>query len=126
MSFSVSGQNVTVVGAARSGIAAALLLAERGARVTLTDARPELEPLAAVSCATQASTIELGGHRRETFTSADLMVLSPGVPLDQPAIVAARRAGVPSDGRDRAGVALAERTHRGDHRHARASRRRPP
>ena len=38
--------------------------------------------------------LELGAHRRETFSSADLLVLSPGVPLDQPAIVAAREAGV--------------------------------
>ena len=35
--FSVSGQRVLVVGAARSGVAAAFLLAKRGARVTLTD-----------------------------------------------------------------------------------------
>ena len=39
MRFSVRGQNVTVVGAARSGVAAALLLAQRGARVTLTRRR---------------------------------------------------------------------------------------
>ena len=43
MTFSVRGQHVTVVGAARSGIAAALLLAGRGARVTLTDTAQELD-----------------------------------------------------------------------------------
>ena len=37
------GQNVTVVGAARSGVAAALLLAQRGARVTLSDAGSEID-----------------------------------------------------------------------------------
>jgi UDP-N-acetylmuramoylalanine-D-glutamate ligase len=37
--FSVSGQKVLVVGAARSGVAAAHLLAKRGAMVTLTDAK---------------------------------------------------------------------------------------
>ena len=41
--FSVDGMKVTVVGAARSGVAAALLLTGRGARVTLTDARPTLD-----------------------------------------------------------------------------------
>ena len=35
--FSVSGQRVLVVGAARSGLAAAELLVSRGAVVTLTD-----------------------------------------------------------------------------------------
>jgi UDP-N-acetylmuramoylalanine--D-glutamate ligase len=39
--------------------------------------------------------IELGPHHSDTFTAADLLVLSPGVPLDQPQVVAARNAGVP-------------------------------
>jgi UDP-N-acetylmuramoylalanine--D-glutamate ligase len=95
MSFSVDGQNVTVVGAARSGIAAAMLLAERGARVTLSDARPALEEAPEATLRRAGVSLELGGHRHETFQSADLIVLSPGVPLDQPGIVAARGAGVP-------------------------------
>ena len=95
MSFSVRGQNVTVAGAARSGIAAALLLSERGARVTLTDARPELDSAEMSRLRESLVTLELGGPRLETFTSADLLVLSPGIPLDQPQIAAARDAGVP-------------------------------
>ena len=83
-----------VVGAARSGIAAALLLADRGARVTLTDASPELEAAVANQLRGAGVELELGAHRSGTFSSADLLVLSPGVPLDQPAIVEARRAGV--------------------------------
>ena len=43
LSFSVNGKRVTVVGAARSGIAAAELLARRGATVTLTEMRPDIE-----------------------------------------------------------------------------------
>ena len=94
MKFSVGGQHVTVVGAARSGIAAALLLADRGARVTLTDAGAAIEPNAAERLRSAGVSLELGAHRPETFTSADLLVLSPGVPLDQPSVVAAREAGV--------------------------------
>jgi UDP-N-acetylmuramoylalanine--D-glutamate ligase len=94
MSFSVHGQNVTVVGAARSGIAAALLLAERGARVTLTDTRPELDSISTNQLRDSGVNLELGGHRGETLASADLLVLSPGVPLDEPSIAAARDAGV--------------------------------
>jgi len=95
MSFSVRGQNVTVAGAARSGIAAALLLAERGARVTLTDARSELEPSESNQLRDARVALELSAQRLETFTSADLLVVSPGIPLDQPQIAAAREAGVP-------------------------------
>src|SRR5207248_6104614 len=39
--------------------------------------------------------LELGGHRIETFETADLIVLSPGVPPEQPAIEAAKAHGVP-------------------------------
>jgi UDP-N-acetylmuramoylalanine--D-glutamate ligase len=91
--FDVEGKRVTVVGAARSGIAAAELLARRRARVTLTEMRHEAtdaEPLRRLGV-----QLELGGHRTETLTHADLVVLSPGVPLDQPAIQEARERGVP-------------------------------
>jgi UDP-N-acetylmuramoylalanine--D-glutamate ligase len=93
MTFTVDRKRVTVVGAARSGIAAAELLAQRGAFVTLSDVRadvPETAPLRDLGV-----TLELGAHRIETFTDADLIVLSPGVPPEQPAIQSARAKGVP-------------------------------
>jgi UDP-N-acetylmuramoylalanine--D-glutamate ligase len=93
MTFSVEGKRVTVVGAARSGLAAAELLAHRGASVTLTDTRsdvPDAEALRRLGVA-----LELGGHRREAFADADLIVLSPGVPPEQPMIQAARDRGIP-------------------------------
>ena len=95
MTFSVHGQNVTVVGAARSGIAAALLLAERGARVTLTDMRSEIEARAEDELRASGVDLELGAERRDTFVSADLIVLSPGVPITHAAVAAAQKAGVP-------------------------------
>ncbi|MFN7916039.1 MAG: UDP-N-acetylmuramoyl-L-alanine--D-glutamate ligase [Vicinamibacterales bacterium] len=93
--FTVDGQRVTVVGAARSGVAAALLLTTRGARVTLSDAKPALADADRDRLTNAGVLLELGGHRADTFTGADLLVLSPGVPPEQPAIVAARAAGVP-------------------------------
>jgi UDP-N-acetylmuramoylalanine--D-glutamate ligase len=94
--FSVEGKTVTVVGAARSGIAAALLLVDRGARVTLTDTRMSLDDAQAdVRLRNAGVSLEFGGHRPETFMSCDLIVLSPGVSLEQPQVSAARRAGVP-------------------------------
>lgn len=93
MTFSVAGTRVTVAGAARSGIAAAELLVRRGARVTLSDTR--LDVPEAASLQTFGVALELGGHGLETFATADLVVLSPGVRPDQPAVMAARNRGVP-------------------------------
>ncbi len=93
MGFDVQNKRVTVAGAARSGLAAAELLARRGARVTLSDSRaelPEADHLRSLGVA-----LELGGHTRDTFTSADLVVLSPGVPPEQDVVLAARARGVP-------------------------------
>jgi UDP-N-acetylmuramoylalanine--D-glutamate ligase len=94
--FDVKKRHVVVVGAARSGVAVADLLMSRGARVTLTDTRPSIEDEAALR--SRGITLELGGHRTETLTGADLIVLSPGVPPRQPALDAARAAGVPVTG----------------------------
>src|SRR2546428_998499 len=93
MSFDVRGKRVTVVGAARSGLAAAGLLARKGAHVTLSEARGEIAEASALGAL--GVTLELGGHKVDTFTSADLVVLSPGVPLEQPAVRAARERHVP-------------------------------
>lgn len=90
--FSVSGQQVLVVGAARSGVAAAHLLSRRGARVTLTDRKPQIPEAAELRAAGVA--LELGGHVAATFESSDLIVTSPGVPLDLPELAPARAAGV--------------------------------
>jgi UDP-N-acetylmuramoylalanine--D-glutamate ligase len=93
MTFDVRGKRVTVAGAARSGLAAAELLARRGASVTLSDVRRELPEAARLESA--GVRLELGGHRFDTFERADFVVVSPGVPTDQPAIQAARDRGVP-------------------------------
>jgi UDP-N-acetylmuramoylalanine--D-glutamate ligase len=93
--FSVDGQRVVVVGAARSGVAAAELLASRGADVILTDLRPALEPEQEIALREAGVQLELGGHRGDTLRGADLIVLSPGVSPAQPDVAAARTAGVP-------------------------------
>ena len=90
--FSVRGQQVLVVGAARSGVAAAQLLARRGAIVTLTDVKSEIAEAAELQAA--GVQLELGGHVAATFESSQLIVLSPGVPLDLPELARAKAAGV--------------------------------
>jgi len=89
--FIVRNRRVLVVGAARSGIAAAEALARRGAIVTLTDIRDTVD--AADRLRAAGVTLELGGHRTETIAAADLIVVSPGVPLDQPIFESAQKRG---------------------------------
>ncbi len=93
MSFEVQDRHVVVLGAGRSGRAAAELLIARGARVTLNDA-DAAEPEGAGRLRDLGVVLELGPHRAGLLTSADLVVLSPGVSPTQEAVVAARRAGV--------------------------------
>jgi len=85
------GARVVVVGAARSGVALAKFLVSRQARVVLTDVRKadELGPDVA-ALGREGVTLELGGHPRESFLSADLIAVSPGVPLSIPPLVEAR------------------------------------
>ena len=92
-SFSVQGRRVTLAGAGTSGLAAAELLARRGARVTLSEARATFDGEERLT--SLGVTIERGGHEEATFTGADLVVLSPGVPPEKPVVRAARDAGVP-------------------------------
>jgi UDP-N-acetylmuramoylalanine--D-glutamate ligase len=93
----VSGREVAVLGAGKSGLAAARLLCRRGARVSVLDAQPE-ESLAeargelrAAGAALRAG-LPLGAV--DLGTPA-LVVVSPGVPLSLPSLAQVRSRGVP-------------------------------
>ena len=91
----LSGRKVLVVGLGKSGMAAARLLAIKGARVIGNDQRSEAElPPAALALRGDGVELALGGHDPALFSSVDRIVLSPGVP-NLPALQAAERAGVP-------------------------------
>jgi UDP-N-acetylmuramoylalanine--D-glutamate ligase len=94
--FDLAGKRVLVVGLARTGIATSLLSAGYGATVTATDAKSESE-LGDTPAKLRAAgvTLELGGHKSETFAQQDLIVVSPGVPAKLPALELARARGVP-------------------------------
>jgi UDP-N-acetylmuramoylalanine--D-glutamate ligase len=91
----VRGQNILVVGLGRSGAAAAEFLADRGARVTVNDAKPEVELKDAQALREKGVEIVAGAHPAELFEKSDLIVASPGVPLALAPFQKARAAGVP-------------------------------
>src|SRR5215470_3819093 len=92
----LKGRRVTVVGLARSGLAAARLLYAAGARVTAVDAKPidqlgpDVAELAAIGVEIHAGSVPLDITR-----GAEMVVVSPGVPLDSPQLAPARTGGVP-------------------------------
>ena len=88
------GKRVLVVGLGRSGVAAARLCAARGAAVTVTDEKSAAALSSACAALDGQVRFELGGHQTSSFTSADVIVLSPGVP-ENAELRAARAAGVP-------------------------------
>jgi len=91
----LEGRKVLVVGLARTGVAAARFLALRKARLTCTDLRTPEDLGEAVGLLEETGgRLRLGGHEREDFLQADLIVVSPGVPLSIPPLQEAQAAGV--------------------------------
>jgi UDP-N-acetylmuramoylalanine--D-glutamate ligase len=90
---SLAGRRVTVVGLAKSGIAAARLLHEAGAVVTAADAKP-IEALGREAGALRDLGVRFVTGVPEADAAA-LIVVSPGVPLDSPQLAPARARGVP-------------------------------
>ncbi len=92
----LKGKKVLVVGLGKSGLAAALFLRHRGAQVTVSDIR-SAEALAKdiPALLEEGINVEAGGHGLLTFRRQDLIVVSPGVPLDTPELVQAKSFGRP-------------------------------
>ncbi|MGC0152826.1 UDP-N-acetylmuramoyl-L-alanine--D-glutamate ligase [Chromobacterium vaccinii] len=88
-----ANRHVTVVGLGGSGLAAARYLAAHGARVRVADARPSDERLAELERHLPGTEVIAGTFDDATFAGSELLVLSPGVPLANPAVAAFRRAG---------------------------------
>ena len=90
----LKNKRVLVVGLGKSGVASALFLKSRGARVTVSDAKPEAELRNEILLLLEHGiTVETGGHGDRTFREQDLIVVSPGVPFDAPQLVQARSLG---------------------------------
>ena len=87
-------KRVLVMGLGKSGLAACRLLRSLGAQVQVTDERPRRELKKVLRSLPSSTRVEAGSHR---FLSReyDLIVVSPGVPWNQPQLVKARKKGIP-------------------------------
>lgn len=94
--FDLRGKRVLVVGLARTGVAASLFCSARGARVTATDRKNEHELAETVVLLRAAGvSLALGGHEQASFREQDLLVVSPGIPVNAPLLEDARKLGIP-------------------------------
>ena len=91
----LKNKRVLVVGLGKSGLAAALFLRDRGARVTVSDTRSADALAKEIPALLEAGImVENGGHGLLTFRRQDLIVVSPGVPLETPEVKQAQALGV--------------------------------
>src|SRR2546427_10391805 len=89
---SLAGRRVTVVGLAKSGVAAARLLRTAGADVIGTDVKPvtALGREAAALADLGVRLLAGAGEPAAAFAGTELVVVSPGIPLDGAQLAAAR------------------------------------
>lgn len=93
----LKNKKVTIIGAARSGIAAANLVLSLGGQPRISDAKPRKDFEATLNGLSDPSrvVIEDNGHTKDMICSSDLVVASPGVPRDAQPLEWARAAGIP-------------------------------
>lgn len=95
--MNLSGGKILVVGLGESGRAVSRWLVGQGARVTVSEMHKQsaLDKDVLDDLSKSGVTLELGGHKMRTFLETDLIVVSPGVPLDITPLVEARNRGIP-------------------------------
>jgi UDP-N-acetylmuramoylalanine--D-glutamate ligase len=93
-------KKILVVGLGKSGLVTACWLAGAGAEVVVSEMRPLHELNQGVLQEVQKLGIQVkaGGHQKDDFLKAELIVPSPGVPLDLESLKAARSQGIPIRG----------------------------
>jgi UDP-N-acetylmuramoylalanine--D-glutamate ligase len=89
---SVRGQRILVLGLARSGLAVARLLIQKGATVRGSDRKSKEELGSEIRKLQQLGVeVETGGHSRGVLRGVDFVVVSPGIPNDVPILREARK-----------------------------------
>ncbi len=113
----LKGKKVLVVGLARTGVATARFLVGKKASVKVSEMKPPGE-LQAAREALQGLPVEweMGGHTLPFFLDAELIVVSPGVPMNIRPLEQAREKGIPVIERNRAGLLVPTPAHDRHHR----------
>ncbi|MEO6815192.1 MAG: UDP-N-acetylmuramoyl-L-alanine--D-glutamate ligase [Edaphobacter sp.] len=92
----LKNKRVLVVGLGKSGLSSALFLRAQGARVTVSDTRSAEALAKEIPALLDAGImVESGGHGLLTFRRQDLIVVSPGVPMDTPEVKQVKAFGLP-------------------------------
>ncbi|MBI2909091.1 MAG: UDP-N-acetylmuramoyl-L-alanine--D-glutamate ligase [Chloroflexi bacterium] len=92
----LKGKRATVIGLGREGVAVVRYLAAQGAQITVSDVRPAGELAQSLRQIEGLPVrLSLGENRVEDAVDAEIIYISPGVPLDIPCISAAAGKGVP-------------------------------
>lgn len=91
------GMAVLVVGLGRTGMAAVRFFLQHGARVSVSDASPQGTIVPEILAWLEENNIpcETGKHSAKTFTAADLIFVSPGIPLSIDPLLEARKKSIP-------------------------------
>ncbi|MBN2057458.1 MAG: UDP-N-acetylmuramoyl-L-alanine--D-glutamate ligase [Candidatus Saganbacteria bacterium] len=92
----IKEQRIAVLGLAKSGLAAAERLKGLGKQVFLSETKPrsQISPASLKALAELGLEAEFGGHSQKVLL-ADLIVISPGIPLDIPIVRQAAAKGIP-------------------------------
>jgi len=93
--ITVSGKKISVLGAGRSGIAIAQLLAQNGADVLLSDAGHVIFTAAQIQNFQSLNIKTESGKHSDTILQSDLVVISPGIPATTPIVKQIEAAGIP-------------------------------
>ncbi|WP_440602712.1 UDP-N-acetylmuramoyl-L-alanine--D-glutamate ligase [Bacillus sp. GB_SG_008] len=89
-------KNILVLGMAKSGYAAAVLLKKLGANVVVNDSKPLAENPLAIELQGQGVEVVCGGHPLELLEkNISLVVKNPGIPYSNPLLVAAKEKNIP-------------------------------
>ncbi|HLP14656.1 MAG TPA: UDP-N-acetylmuramoyl-L-alanine--D-glutamate ligase [Bacteroidota bacterium] len=91
----LQGKKISILGAERSGVAAAILLAQNGAEVFVSDAAPGEKIRESLdTLLRQGIAYEAGGHTERVY-DAQLVIVSPGVPSNAPVVLEVRKRSIP-------------------------------
>ncbi|MDO8804374.1 MAG: UDP-N-acetylmuramoyl-L-alanine--D-glutamate ligase [Elusimicrobiota bacterium] len=88
------GRKALVIGAGKSGVACANLLAAKGFKVLLTDEKKAYDIKEKLKGLARSVEVETGGHGKKAF-SCGFAVKSPGMPGSHPLIAALKKKNIP-------------------------------